>query len=116
MSDGDKKDFMPGVDVIQRAESIQNGNISNVDLSEKTNVVIEDAAAYMQIHAHEWGSYSEKEANQVLRCIDLRLMPLFMVTWTFAGIDVSISDLKTRRWLCVAALFGHTASRRSFRK
>lgn len=93
-----------GVDMIQRAESTQNGDILNIDPGDGKHVVIEDAAAYISIHKHEWGNYTEVETKQVLRRIDWKLMPLFIITLTFAGIDVSNSGLIRAGTLAVLRL------------
>ncbi|KAH6976361.1 major facilitator superfamily domain-containing protein [Ilyonectria sp. MPI-CAGE-AT-0026] len=50
-------------------------------------VIIEDAEEFLRMHQHEWGDYTEQDAKRVLRRIDWRLMPLLMVTLTFAGVD-----------------------------
>ncbi|EEU36118.1 uncharacterized protein NECHADRAFT_53068 [Fusarium vanettenii 77-13-4] len=78
------------VDEIQRSPSRSVGqtfSITSKEREKEKTVVIEDAEEFMRIHEHEYGDYTEAEAKRVLRKIDWRLMPLFMVTLTIAGVD-----------------------------
>ncbi|ETS73441.1 hypothetical protein PFICI_15046 [Pestalotiopsis fici W106-1] len=49
--------------------------------------VLDDANLYLHTYEHVYGDYTEAEATKVLRRIDWRLMPIFMITLTFAGVD-----------------------------
>lgn len=86
MSDKKELGMMPE---IEPSTTTGVGDIKNVDEKGRP-VIVEDAEEFLRMHQHEWGDYTEQDAKRVLRRIDWRLMPLLMVTLTFAGVDVSI--------------------------
>lgn len=58
----------------------------------KASLVLDEAEAFLNEHAHEWGEYEPAEAKRILRKIDLRLLPLLIGTVTLAAIDVRYAD------------------------
>ena len=51
-----------------------------------------DAAAdYLRAHEGEFGDFTEEETRKVLWKVDLRVIPILLVTITFAAVDVSSS-------------------------
>lgn len=92
MSQSEKTD--PSKDDIQQTVSSAPGTVSRVFAfrsKKKTETVIEDAEQYLVAHVDEYGDYTEAEAKAVLRRIDWRMMPLFMMTLTIAGVDVGVT-------------------------
>ncbi|KAH8666814.1 major facilitator superfamily domain-containing protein [Xylariales sp. PMI_506] len=81
------------IDEVAPAPSLSHGG----DIEEVKNSVgqLDAAAEYLRIHENDFTDITEEEQRKVLRKIDMRLMPLMLVTITLAAVDVRLSHCQS---------------------
>jgi hypothetical protein len=81
-----------GVDNNASTDDIQQGDVVHhvdAEASKSHGRQFDAAIEYFDAHAHEFIDITEDEQRKVLWKIDLRLMPIMLVTITLAAVDVS---------------------------